>query len=192
MVRTKTSLKKSVQNTQRCNMPVTLEIYFPKGFLREDQVENANMTTSMEIEDKDATGEVEVLAKPTKENSSFVELNLSLLQSIIHNLFELTQLASQLLVDVLQECDGRSWPDVHSLDSSSSQMLWHDESPIVTFRVLGAKVTSGFFPLFPDTSTTTFDGCSSFGAFTSLSGDDLSFFIQIFGNHLPCIFEGLD
>ncbi|KAL3522651.1 hypothetical protein ACH5RR_015485 [Cinchona calisaya] len=57
----------------------------------EDQVNNANMTSSIEIEDKDATGEVEVLAQPTKDNDSSMELDLSLRESIIHSLFELPQ-----------------------------------------------------------------------------------------------------
>ncbi|KAL3516679.1 hypothetical protein ACH5RR_023581 [Cinchona calisaya] len=77
------------------------------GFFREDQVESVNMTSSIEIEDNDATEDVEILAKPTKDNGSFVELDLSSLESIIHSLFELSQEARHLLVDVLQECDGR-------------------------------------------------------------------------------------
>ncbi|KAL3502247.1 hypothetical protein ACH5RR_036696 [Cinchona calisaya] len=105
MVRTKNSLKKSYQNTQRWHMPVILGEYFPKRFLREDQVENVNMASSIEIEDKDATEEVEILAKPTKDNGFFVELDLSLLESIIHSLFKLPQETRRLLVDVLQECD---------------------------------------------------------------------------------------
>ncbi|KAL3503791.1 hypothetical protein ACH5RR_033632 [Cinchona calisaya] len=106
MVRSKTSLKKGDQNAQRGHMLITLGEYFPKGFLREDQIENVNMTSSIEIEDKDVTKEVEILAKPTKDNGSFVELDLSSLESIIHSLFELPQELRRLLVDVLQECDG--------------------------------------------------------------------------------------
>ncbi|KAL3516285.1 hypothetical protein ACH5RR_023187 [Cinchona calisaya] len=106
MVRSKTSLKKGDQNAQRGHMPITLAEYFPKVFLKEDQVENANMTSSIEIEGKDVTKEVEVLAKPTKDNASSVELDLSSLESIIHSLFELSQEVRRLLIDVLQECDG--------------------------------------------------------------------------------------
>ncbi|KAL3519880.1 hypothetical protein ACH5RR_018029 [Cinchona calisaya] len=105
MVRSKISLKKGDQNAQRRSMPITLGEYFPKGFLREDQIENVNMTSSIEIEDKDVTKEVEILAKPTKDNGSSVELDLSSLKSIIHRLFELPQEARRLLVDVLQNCD---------------------------------------------------------------------------------------
>ncbi|KAL3529081.1 hypothetical protein ACH5RR_008403 [Cinchona calisaya] len=76
MVHSKTSLKKDDQNAQRGHMPITLGEYFPKGFLKEDQIENINMTSSIEIEDKDVTKEVEVLAKPTKDNGSSVELDL--------------------------------------------------------------------------------------------------------------------
>ncbi|KAL3534924.1 hypothetical protein ACH5RR_003385 [Cinchona calisaya] len=104
MVRTRTSLKQD-QNTQTWRMPITLGEYFPKGFLREDQVENVNMTSSIEIEDKDATEEVEIPAKPTNDNGSSVELDLSSLESIIHSLFKLLQKARRLLIDVLQECD---------------------------------------------------------------------------------------
>ncbi|KAL3519884.1 hypothetical protein ACH5RR_018033 [Cinchona calisaya] len=107
MVRRKISLKKGDQNAQRWRMPITLGEYFPKGFLREDQIENVNMTSLIEIEDKDVTKEVEILAKPTKDNGSSVELDLSSLESIIHSLFELPQEARRLLVDVLQECDDR-------------------------------------------------------------------------------------
>ncbi|KAL3516223.1 hypothetical protein ACH5RR_023125 [Cinchona calisaya] len=105
MVHSKTSLKKDDQNAQRGHMPITLGEYFPKRFLKKDQIENVNMTSSIEIEDKDATKEVEVLAKPTKDNGSSVELDLFSLESIIHSLFELPQEARRLLVYVLQECD---------------------------------------------------------------------------------------
>ncbi|KAL3513090.1 hypothetical protein ACH5RR_025807 [Cinchona calisaya] len=171
MARIKTSLKKGDLNTQRERMPITLGEYFPKRFLRENQVENVNMTSSIEIEDKDVNEEVEILAKPTKDNGFSVELDLSSLESIIHSLFELLQEARRLLVNILQECDGkdrRSRPDVLSLDSCLSQMLWHDESPIVALRAWGERVTSDVFPPFADTATTTFYGCSSFGAFTAL------------------------
>ncbi|KAL3510890.1 hypothetical protein ACH5RR_030291 [Cinchona calisaya] len=107
MVRTKTSSKKGDQNTQRGCMPITLEEYFPKRFLREDQVENVNMISSIEIEDKDVTEEVEILAKLTKDNGPYVELDLSSLESIIHSLFKLLQETRHLLVDILQECDGK-------------------------------------------------------------------------------------
>ncbi|KAL3524738.1 hypothetical protein ACH5RR_013110 [Cinchona calisaya] len=73
------------------------------------------------------------------------------------------------LFPFLGRFQGRSRPDVPSLDSSLSQVLWHDESPIVALRAWGEKMTSGVFPPFADTSTTTFDGCFSFGAFTYLS-----------------------
>ncbi|KAL3520285.1 hypothetical protein ACH5RR_018434 [Cinchona calisaya] len=106
MVRSKTSLKKGDQNAQRGHIPITPGEYFPKGFLKEDQIENVNMTSSIEIEDKDVTKEVEVLAKPTKDNGSSVELDLFSLESIIHSLFELPQEARRFLVGVLQECDG--------------------------------------------------------------------------------------
>ncbi|KAL3499773.1 hypothetical protein ACH5RR_038866 [Cinchona calisaya] len=92
MVRSKTSLKKGDQNGQRGRMLITLEEYFSKGFLREDQIVNVNMTSSIEIEDKDVTKELEILAKPTKDNGgSSVKLDLSSLESIIHSLFELSQ-----------------------------------------------------------------------------------------------------
>ncbi|KAL3516475.1 hypothetical protein ACH5RR_023377 [Cinchona calisaya] len=106
MVRSKTSLKKGDQNAQRGRMPISLREYFSKGFLMEDQIENVNMMSSIEIEGKDVTKEVEGLAKPTKDNGSSVELDLSSLESIIHSLFKLLQKAMRLLVDVLQECDG--------------------------------------------------------------------------------------
>ncbi|KAL3527650.1 hypothetical protein ACH5RR_012306 [Cinchona calisaya] len=106
MVHSKTSLKKGDQNAQRGYMPITLGEYFPNRFLKEDQKENVNMTSSIEIEDKDVTKEVEVLAKLTKDNGSSVELDLFSLESIIHSLFELPQEARRLLVYVLQECDG--------------------------------------------------------------------------------------
>ncbi|KAL3515846.1 hypothetical protein ACH5RR_022748 [Cinchona calisaya] len=76
MVRSKTSLKKGDQNGQGGHMPITLGEYFPKGFLREDQIENINMTSSIEIEDKDVTKEVEILVKLTKDNGSSIELDL--------------------------------------------------------------------------------------------------------------------
>ncbi|KAL3510368.1 hypothetical protein ACH5RR_029769 [Cinchona calisaya] len=107
MVCTKTSLKKGGQNTQRWCMLVTLGEYIPKRFLREDQVENVNMTSSIEIEDKDVTEEVKIPTKPTKDNGFSVESDLSSPESIIHSLFELLQEARHLLVDVLQECDGK-------------------------------------------------------------------------------------
>ncbi|KAL3529400.1 hypothetical protein ACH5RR_008722 [Cinchona calisaya] len=72
------------------------------------------------------------------------------------------------LFPFLGRFQGRSRSDVLSLDSSLSQILWHDESPIVALRAWGERVTSGVLPPFAETSTTTFDGCSSFGAFTSL------------------------
>ncbi|KAL3524740.1 hypothetical protein ACH5RR_013112 [Cinchona calisaya] len=84
MVRSKISLKKGDQNAQRGRMPIILGEYFPKGFLREDQIENVNMTSSIEIENKDVTNEVEILAKSTKDSGSSVELDLSSLESIIH------------------------------------------------------------------------------------------------------------
>ncbi|KAL3524920.1 hypothetical protein ACH5RR_013292 [Cinchona calisaya] len=65
------------------------------------------MTSSIEIEDKDVTEEVEILAKPTKDDGSSVELDPSSLESIIHSLFELPQEARHLFVDVLQEWDDK-------------------------------------------------------------------------------------
>ncbi|KAL3520562.1 hypothetical protein ACH5RR_018711 [Cinchona calisaya] len=77
------------------------------------------MTSSIEIEDKDVTKEFEILAKPTKDNGSSVEFDLSSLESIIHRLFKLLQEVRRLLVDVLQECDGKYSTFEESISKSS-------------------------------------------------------------------------
>ncbi|KAL3529401.1 hypothetical protein ACH5RR_008723 [Cinchona calisaya] len=105
-------------------MPITLGEYIPKGFLRKDQVENVNMTSSIEIEDKDVTEEVEILAKPAKDNGSSVELDLSSLESIIHNLLEIPQEARHLLVDIIQECDGKDSNFEEPIPKSSFPKAW--------------------------------------------------------------------
>ncbi|KAL3524938.1 hypothetical protein ACH5RR_013310 [Cinchona calisaya] len=124
MVRIKTSLKKGDQNTQRERMLITLGECFPKEFLREDQVENVNMMSSIEIEDKDVIEEVELLAKPTKDNGSSMELDLSSLKSIIRSLFELPQEARRLLVDVLQECDDKDSTFEEPIPKNSCPKAW--------------------------------------------------------------------
>ncbi|KAL3502974.1 hypothetical protein ACH5RR_037423 [Cinchona calisaya] len=124
MVHSKTSLKKGDQNAHRGRMPITLGEYFPKGFLREDQIEIVNMTSSIEIEDKVVTKEVEILAKSTKDSGYSMELDLSSLESIIHSLFELLQEARHLLVDVLQECEGKDSTFEEPIPMSSCPKAW--------------------------------------------------------------------
>ncbi|KAL3528063.1 hypothetical protein ACH5RR_012719 [Cinchona calisaya] len=106
-VKAEASFKKNDRDSQKWCIPVTLGEYFPKGFLREDQVENVNMIFSIEVEDKDVTEQVDVHAKLTKNSDLFMEWELPTLESIIHDLFELPQEARHLLVDILQECDGK-------------------------------------------------------------------------------------
>ncbi|KAL3537565.1 hypothetical protein ACH5RR_000931 [Cinchona calisaya] len=88
-------------------MLVMLGEYLPRGFLNEYHVEDVNMTSLTEIKDNDVIEEANVLAKLTKNRAFSMELELSFLESIIHDLFKLPQEARCLLVDVLQECYGK-------------------------------------------------------------------------------------